>query len=89
MQLEAIRKQLRTLQKEWVLTWPNLHMKYLFDFHSMFRVTKALMHAEDSLIYMSALRGSSIFRFCAIPQIMAIGTLALCYNNIEVFRGCS
>ena len=33
-------------------------------------VTNALMHAEDSLIYMSALRDSSIFRFCAIPQVL-------------------
>nr|CAJ77652.1 squalene synthase 1 [Glycyrrhiza uralensis] len=50
-------------------------------------VTNALLHAEDCLKYMSALRDMSIFRFCAIPQIMAIGTLALCYNNIEVFGG--
>ncbi|KAH9696487.1 Squalene synthase 1 [Citrus sinensis] len=50
-------------------------------------VTNALMHVEDCLKYMSALRDHAIFRFCAIPQIMAIGTLALCYNNIEVFRG--
>ncbi|XP_038722218.1 squalene synthase 1-like [Tripterygium wilfordii] len=50
-------------------------------------VTNALIHAEDCLKYMSALRDPAIFRFCAIPQIMAIGTLALCYNNIEVFRG--
>ncbi|KAL5974114.1 squalene synthetase-like protein [Asimina triloba] len=50
-------------------------------------VSNALMHAEDCLKYLSALRDLSIFRFCAIPQIMAIGTLALCYNNLEVFRG--
>nr|ANO43006.1 squalene synthase 1 [Gynostemma pentaphyllum] len=50
-------------------------------------VTNALIHVEECLIYMSRLRDLSIFRFCAIPQIMAIGTLALCYNNIEVFRG--
>ncbi|XP_054787011.1 squalene synthase 2-like [Prosopis cineraria] len=50
-------------------------------------VTNALMHVEHSLQYMSNLRDLAIFRFCAIPQIMAIGTLALCYNNIEVFRG--
>lgn len=50
-------------------------------------VTNALIHVEDCLKYMSALRDRAIFRFCAIPQIMAIGTLALCYNNIEVFRG--
>ncbi|EEF49485.1 squalene synthase 1 isoform X2 [Ricinus communis] len=50
-------------------------------------VTNALIHMDDCLKYMSALRDPSIFRFCAIPQIMAIGTLALCYNNVEVFRG--
>ncbi|GLT42848.1 hypothetical protein SLA2020_168280 [Shorea laevis] len=50
-------------------------------------VTNALIHVEDCLKYMSALRDPAIYRFCAIPQIMAIGTLALCYNNIEVFRG--
>ncbi|XP_026394438.1 squalene synthase-like isoform X2 [Papaver somniferum] len=50
-------------------------------------VTNALLHMEDCLKYMAALRDPAIFRFCAIPQIMAIGTLALCYNNIEVFRG--
>uniref|UniRef100_A0A7N0TVR8 Squalene synthase n=1 Tax=Kalanchoe fedtschenkoi TaxID=63787 RepID=A0A7N0TVR8_KALFE len=50
-------------------------------------VTNALLHAEDCLQYMSNLRDSAIFRFCAIPQIMAIGTLALCYNNVQVFRG--
>lgn len=50
-------------------------------------VTNALIHVEDCLKYMLALRDPAIFRFCAIPQIMAIGTLALCYNNIQVFRG--
>ncbi|XP_009378420.2 squalene synthase 2 [Pyrus x bretschneideri] len=50
-------------------------------------VTDALIHMEDCLKYMAALRDPAIFKFCAIPQIMAIGTLALCYNNIEVFKG--
>ncbi|KAB2603221.1 squalene synthase-like [Pyrus ussuriensis x Pyrus communis] len=50
-------------------------------------VTNALIHMEDCLKYMAALRDPAIFKFCAIPQIMAIGTLALCYNNIEVFKG--
>ncbi|KAH0461243.1 hypothetical protein IEQ34_008818 [Dendrobium chrysotoxum] len=50
-------------------------------------VTNALFHVEDCLKYMSALKDQSIFGFCAIPQVMAIGTLALCYNNVEVFRG--
>ncbi|KAE8716874.1 Squalene synthase [Hibiscus syriacus] len=50
-------------------------------------ITNTLIHVDDCMKYMSALRTPSIFRFCAIPQVMAIGTLALCYNNIEVFRG--
>ncbi|KAL2537596.1 Squalene synthase [Forsythia ovata] len=50
-------------------------------------VTNALAHVDDSLKYMSALRDPAIFRFCAIPQVMAIGTLAMCYNNVQVFRG--
>ncbi|CAK7329622.1 unnamed protein product [Dovyalis caffra] len=50
-------------------------------------VTDALIHTDDCLKYMSALRDPAIFRFCAIPQIMAIGTLAVCYHNINVFRG--
>lgn len=32
-------------------------------------VTNALMHVEDCLKYMAALRDPSIFRFCAIPQV--------------------
>ncbi|XP_019071416.1 squalene synthase isoform X1 [Solanum lycopersicum] len=50
-------------------------------------VTNALSHIEDCLTFLSTLRDPAIFRFCAIPQVMAIGTLAKCYNNIEVFRG--
>lgn len=36
---------------------------------------------------MQGLRNRDIFRFCAIPQIMSIGTLALLYNNGKVFEG--
>ncbi|RRT81987.1 hypothetical protein B296_00017297 [Ensete ventricosum] len=32
-------------------------------------VTNALIHAEDCLQYMSALKDLAIFRFCAIPQV--------------------
>jgi hypothetical protein len=44
-------------------------------------------HAPHCLAYMAQLRNADIFRFCAIPQVMAIGTLALCYNNHAVFTG--
>ncbi|KMT00351.1 hypothetical protein BVRB_9g216610 [Beta vulgaris subsp. vulgaris] len=50
-------------------------------------LTNALLHVEDCFKYMSALQDHAIFRFCAIPQIMSIGTYALCYNNVQVFRG--
>jgi len=36
---------------------------------------------------MQKLTNSDIFRFCAIPQIMAAGTLALCYDNGGLFEG--
>ncbi|KAK9815785.1 hypothetical protein WJX72_009464 [[Myrmecia] bisecta] len=50
-------------------------------------VGDALRHAEHSLAYMSKLHDRQVFRFCAIPQVMAIGTLALCWNNHGVFTG--
>eukprot|EP01111_Echinosteliopsis_oligospora_P004680 TRINITY_DN1772_c0_g1_i1.p1 TRINITY_DN1772_c0_g1~~TRINITY_DN1772_c0_g1_i1.p1 ORF type:complete len:410 (-),score=105.60 TRINITY_DN1772_c0_g1_i1:5-1234(-) len=50
-------------------------------------ITDALQHAPSSLDYMSRLRDKNIFNFCAIPQVMAIATLAKCYNNYDVFTG--
>lgn len=50
-------------------------------------ITDALGHACSCLEYMSRLRQPEVFRFCAIPQIMAIATLSLCYNNHSVFTG--
>jgi hypothetical protein len=34
---------------------------------------------------MSKLHNQTVFNFCAIPQVMAIATLALCYNNPHLF----
>jgi len=48
-------------------------------------VCDALRHATDSLEYMQQLRNPAIFRFCAIPQVMAMATLAAIYNNPAVF----
>jgi farnesyl-diphosphate farnesyltransferase len=50
-------------------------------------VTDALTHVPACLDYMSRLQDKKIFNFCAIPQVMAIATLALCYNNYNVFTG--
>ncbi|KAL5855404.1 hypothetical protein ACOSQ3_005245 [Xanthoceras sorbifolium] len=49
-------------------------------------VTDALRHVEDCLKHLSALKDNAVFRFCAIRPVLAIGTLALCYNNIDVFK---
>ncbi|KAK2644806.1 hypothetical protein Ddye_020001 [Dipteronia dyeriana] len=49
-------------------------------------VTNALRHVEDCLKHMSALKDNAVLRFCAIRPVLAMGTLALCYNNIDVFK---
>ncbi|XP_007476301.1 squalene synthase isoform X1 [Monodelphis domestica] len=50
-------------------------------------ITNALQHIPDILTFLSRLRNQSVFNFCAIPQVMAIATLAACYNNQQVFKG--
>ena len=50
-------------------------------------ITNALEHAGASLEYMSSLKNVDVFRFCAIPQVMAIATLAECYENGKIFEG--
>jgi len=49
-------------------------------------VTDALSHAFDSIEYMELIENEHVFRFCAIPQVMAIATLAELYNNPKVFQ---
>jgi farnesyl-diphosphate farnesyltransferase len=49
-------------------------------------ITDAMKHATQCLDYMKMIRERSVFRFCAIPQVMAIATLEKCYNNPDVFR---
>eukprot|EP00457_Paulinella_chromatophora_P007150 gb/GEZN01007171.1/.p1 GENE.gb/GEZN01007171.1/~~gb/GEZN01007171.1/.p1 ORF type:complete len:487 (+),score=72.67 gb/GEZN01007171.1/:62-1462(+) len=49
-------------------------------------ITNTLELALISLDYLSRLRDPQNFSFCAIPQVMAIATLAEIYNNPNVFR---
>jgi len=49
-------------------------------------ITDAMSHATKVLNYLSMITEPTIFRFCAIPQVMAIATLQLCYNNKDVFK---
>jgi len=48
-------------------------------------INDALRHLSDVLTYLGMLRNRKVFEFCAIPQVMAIATLAVCYNNPTVF----
>jgi len=50
-------------------------------------VTDALELIPECLDYLALLRNPEVFRFCAIPQVMAIATLTKCYNNPDVFTG--
>jgi farnesyl-diphosphate farnesyltransferase len=50
-------------------------------------VSDALELAPSCLAYMSKLQCIEVFRFCAIPQVMAIATLDKLYSNPKVFTG--
>ena len=50
-------------------------------------ITNALECIPECLNYLDLLNNKQVFRFCAIPQIMAIATLSELYNNPEVFTG--
>uniref|UniRef100_G3W687 Farnesyl-diphosphate farnesyltransferase 1 n=1 Tax=Sarcophilus harrisii TaxID=9305 RepID=G3W687_SARHA len=93
---EFLEKKVNSVQ-EWEKVWSR-YAKKLSDLakpenidlavHCLNElITNALQHIPDVLTYLSQLRNQSVFNFCAIPQVMAIATLAACYNNQQVFRG--
>lgn len=47
-------------------------------------VLNALSHVIDIFTYLSSINEQTTFQFCAIPQVMAIATLALVFNNEKV-----
>lgn len=49
-------------------------------------VLDALRHADDCLFYLAGIKEQSVFNFAAIPQVMAIATLALVFRNKNVFQ---
>jgi farnesyl-diphosphate farnesyltransferase len=49
-------------------------------------IVDALRHATDALDYLLLLKNQSVFNFCAIPAVMAMATLALCFMNPEMFQ---
>ncbi len=50
-------------------------------------VCDALRHLPECIDYLRLMRNPAVFRFCAIPQVMAVATLAEVYNNPKVFTG--
>lgn len=47
-------------------------------------VLNAMNHINDALVYLANVNDPSCFSFCAIPQVMAVATLAAVYNNLDV-----
>lgn len=50
-------------------------------------VADAMELIPDCLAYLACLQCAEVFRFCAIPQVMAVATLEKCYNNKNIFTG--
>jgi len=50
-------------------------------------VADALELVPDCLEYLARVDTPAIYRFCAIPQVMAIATLAECFDNPKLFTG--
>lgn len=48
-------------------------------------VTNALQHVSNCILYLHLIKNPQVFRFCAIPQVMAMATLAKIYNNPNVY----
>ncbi|ODV93879.1 hypothetical protein PACTADRAFT_51627 [Pachysolen tannophilus NRRL Y-2460] len=49
-------------------------------------VLNDLSHVKDVLIYLSLIEETSTYQFCVIPQVMAIATLELVFQNPLVFE---
>jgi farnesyl-diphosphate farnesyltransferase len=49
-------------------------------------IIHALQHVPACIRYLESLKNTQVFRFCAIPQLMAIATLKELYNNEDVLH---
>ncbi|KAI8323131.1 farnesyl-diphosphate farnesyltransferase [Martensiomyces pterosporus] len=47
----------------------------------------ALSLIPDVMEYLAQIKEPSVFKFCAIPEVMAIATLVACYDNTKVLDG--
>ena len=49
-------------------------------------VMNALRHIPECIEYLSIVKNNNNFKFCAIPQVVAVQTLATLFNNTDVFK---
>lgn len=49
-------------------------------------IMNALRHIPESIEYLSLVKNNSNFKFCAIPQVVAMQTLATLFHNQNVFK---
>lgn len=49
-------------------------------------IMNALRHIPDSIEYLSLVNNNNNFKFCAIPQVVAVQTLASLFDNKNVFK---
>ncbi|XBW38120.1 hypothetical protein QEN19_003714 [Hanseniaspora menglaensis] len=47
-------------------------------------ILNALNHVPDVLNYLSSINEQTSYQFCCIPQVMAIATMSLLFNNKEI-----
>ena len=81
--------------------WPQeIWSKHVTSFEDLFKpenidaamncssemVLNSLGHADECLFYLAGLKEQSVFNFAAIPQSMAIATLALVFRNPRIFQ---
>jgi len=50
-------------------------------------IADALEMVGSCLSYLEALNDPDVISFCALPQVMAIATLSVCFDNQKVFQG--
>jgi farnesyl-diphosphate farnesyltransferase len=65
------------------LVKPENHDKALQCLSHM--VYNAMRHMKDVLEYLNMIKNPSCFKFCAIPQVMAIATLNMLHTNYKIF----
>lgn len=50
-------------------------------------IADAVELIPDCLAYLQLVKHPDVFKFCSIPQVMAIATLTRCYDNPDCFKG--